>query len=70
MGLDPDVTVSITEISCGAAACPDSELVILILREGAPPQVGKLHGSMSAVSDQAIAEAFAPRIDGERAPNP
>jgi hypothetical protein len=69
MGLDPDVTISITEISCVAAGCPDSELVILILREGAPPQVGKLHGPMAAVSDQAIAEAFAPRVDGELSQN-
>ncbi|MDP2357909.1 MAG: hypothetical protein Q8M31_17845 [Beijerinckiaceae bacterium] len=59
MALEPDVTVSITEISCVAAGCPDSELVVLVLREGAPPVVGKLHGPMTAVSDQAIAEAFA-----------
>ncbi len=63
MELDPDVTVSITEISCSADGCPDLELVVLILREGAPPQVGKLHGPMTAVSDQMIAEAFAPRAN-------
>lgn len=60
MGLEPDVAISITEISCGAAGCPDSELVVLILREGAPPQVGKLHGAIASISDQAIAAAFAP----------
>ena len=61
MALAPDVGVSITEISCGSPGCPDSEIVVLILREGAPTQAAKLHGAMDAISDQAIVEAFAAR---------
>lgn len=65
MGLEPDVAISITEISCGAMGCPDNEFVVLILREGSPPQVGKLHGSITSVSDQAIADAFAITPNGD-----
>ena len=63
MSLDAGVAVSITEISCGAAGCPDSEIVVLILREGEPPKAGKLHGAMDAISDEAILAAFAVRAD-------
>jgi hypothetical protein len=64
MALEDGVVVSITEISCGAADCPDSELVVLILREGTPPQAAKLHGAMDGISDEAIVAAFAVRADG------
>lgn len=63
MALEAGVAVSITEISCGAAGCPDSEIVVLILREGEPPKAGKLHGAMDAISDEAILAAFAARVD-------
>lgn len=61
MALEPDVSLSITELSCGSPGCPDSEIIVLILREGAPTQAAKLHGAMDAISDQAIVEAFAAR---------
>jgi hypothetical protein len=65
MALASDVVISITEISCGAANCPDAELVILILREGAPPQVAKLHGPMDRISDESIVTAFVSRAEEE-----
>jgi hypothetical protein len=63
MGLDEGAVVSITEISCGAAGCPDSEIVVLILREGFPTQAAKLHGPMDCIPDLAIADAFAARAE-------
>lgn len=65
LGLGPDVVVSITEISCSAAGCPDGEIVILILRQGEPPQAGKLHGRMEGASDDAIRAAFAAQMGGD-----
>ncbi len=66
MALEEGVVVSITEISCGAANCPDSEIVVLVLREGHPPQAVKLHGAMDGISDEEIRQAFAARAAEEK----
>ena len=65
MALDAEASVSVTEIACGSPGCPDSEIVVLILRDGAPTQGAKLHGAMDAISDQAIIDAFAARAAEE-----
>jgi len=59
LALAPEDVVSITELSCSADGCPDSEIVIAILRAGAPVQVAKFHGPLDSIAEAALAEAFA-----------
>lgn len=59
LGLGDDVTVSVAELACREAGCPDIETVIGILVAGTPPHIAKVHKPIVEVTPADLAAAFA-----------
>jgi hypothetical protein len=45
-----DVTISVTELSCREAGCPDVETVVAILREEEKPSIARVNKSIPDVT--------------------
>ena len=58
-GLDPETTVSVSEIQCGDASCPGTETVILIMQPGAKTRAYKVLAPLMEVDEAAVVEALA-----------
>lgn len=58
LGLPDGVTISVSELSCREAGCPDVETVVAILREGEKPTIARVHKPIPDVSLQELQAAF------------
>lgn len=63
LDLPPDVVVSIAELACREAGCPEIETVIGIMVEGRPPRTARIHKPIPEVTHQDLAEALGYRAD-------
>lgn len=58
LGLSDGVTISVSELSCREAGCPDVETVVAILTEGEKPTIARVHKPIPDVSLQELEAAF------------
>lgn len=58
LGDKPPLTLTISEIDCGDAACPGLETIILVMREAEATQAVKIRKPMDEVTEQDLREAM------------
>lgn len=58
LDLPPDVVVSIAELACREASCPEIETVVGIMIEGRPPRMARIHKPIPEVTNKDLVEAF------------
>jgi hypothetical protein len=60
LNLCEDDAITITEISCGASDCPDSETVMIIMRARQPAQAFKFRGPAIHIDSMMLQLTLAP----------
>lgn len=60
LALEPEATVSVSEISCGDPACGGAETVVLVMRPGRRTEAAKVLMPMAQVTPEALMAALAP----------
>lgn len=60
LALEPEATVSVSEISCGDPACGGAETVVLVMRPGRRTEAAKVFMPMAQVTPEALMAALAP----------
>lgn len=58
--------ITVNEIACPDPGCPDSETVVLVMRDGQPTRALRIRKPMEAVTDADIAEVVAEERDLHR----
>jgi hypothetical protein len=59
LDLSDDVVISVTELACREAGCPDVETIVAVMRAGERPCTAKFRKPLPAVTADDLAAAFA-----------
>lgn len=59
LDLPEDVVISVTELACREAGCPDIETVVAIMRAGERPRTAKFRKPLPALTTDNLAAEFA-----------
>jgi hypothetical protein len=55
LGLTPADAVSVNEVACAGACCPDRETMVLVMREGEPTRAYRIARPLEAVTADDLA---------------
>lgn len=66
MGLPEDATVSVTELACRDAGCPDVETVIGVLEKGQPIRTFRVHKPISNTVREDVESALSSDFAGSK----
>jgi hypothetical protein len=58
LDLSDDVVISVTELACREAGCPDVETIVAVMRAGEKPRTAKFRKPLPEVTADNLAAAF------------